>query len=466
MGHLKAHEYQVKNTIDEMEIPVDESEVQYNRAAHRTLSDGDFDQAQTETHMTSKCEYMNAMTPSPLLHPFLAPTDPNMMMEILPPSSIAYEGSSDMPVAFGDLPVDFEPSAFDRSDMQANFDQALVYDPNSDMYLGYDWTLQSDPNCFDMMNGMSSMECNLGNDYEGMGYVATGEPGQAEQLLAALHEKIVADRDMDPSGMPTDCTDGASVIPEAYMNYGCVSVEGMEGHQAEDNLDAYGNTVEMQMQSREGATGASPRSRKSRNRERGDRGDRGERTGRGDGRPSVDNHASTSGPIEPIEAEARQHGPVNFTTVMLRNIPNKYTREMLVSQLEQDLKGHFDFVYLPIDFKNECNVGYAFINFTSVEACETFVISYNGVEVRKCLPGLNSRKVTEVTPARVQGFEDNVQRLRNSPVMRELAYHPEWMPLIFDANGVQQPFPSPERPLDPITCRPSRRTRIGMSSGS
>mmetsp|Transcript_104876 Transcript_104876/g.191520 ORF Transcript_104876/g.191520 Transcript_104876/m.191520 type:complete len:573 (-) Transcript_104876:132-1850(-) len=149
--------------------------------------------------------------------------------------------------------------------------------------------------------------------------------------------------------------------------------------------------------------------------------------------------------------------PPNFTTVMFRNIPNKYTRDMLVRQLEEDMRGLFDFVYLPIDFKNKCNVGYAFINFRSVEACMSFVNRFNGVEVRKCLPGLNSRKVTEVTPARVQGFDENVQRLRNSPVMRELASKPEWMPLIFDSDGVQLPFPMPERPLDPI--KPRRRAR-------
>jgi len=154
------------------------------------------------------------------------------------------------------------------------------------------------------------------------------------------------------------------------------------------------------------------------------------------------------------------HNKINngvITTVMFRNIPNKYTREMLVNQLEQDMRGLFDFIYLPIDFKNKCNVGYAFINFRTVEACDTFVSRFNGVEVRKCLPGLNSRKVTEVTPARVQGFEDNVQRLRNSPVMRELAHHPEWMPLIFDEMGDQLVFPQPERALEPI--KPRRRAR-------
>jgi len=161
----------------------------------------------------------------------------------------------------------------------------------------------------------------------------------------------------------------------------------------------------------------------------------------------------------PAKAEPKSftYTEPDYTTVMLRNIPNKYTREMLVKQLEQDMKGQFDFVYLPIDFKNKCNVGYAFINFSSVEVCSSFVKKFNGVEVRKCLPGLNSRKIAEVTPARIQGREENVRRLRNSPVMGELAHHPEWMPLIFDANGEVEVFPVADQPLPPV--KPRRHLR-------
>lgn len=152
-----------------------------------------------------------------------------------------------------------------------------------------------------------------------------------------------------------------------------------------------------------------------------------------------------------------QATPVEYTTVMLRNIPNKYTRERLIEQLNKDHKGAYDFMYLPIDFKNRCNVGYAFINFRTAEACQCFVQRFHGVEVGKCLPGLNSKKVVEVTPARVQGLAENVRRLANSPVMTQLAEHPEWMPLVFDSNGDEAVFPCPDRPLGPV--RPRGRDR-------
>lgn len=142
-----------------------------------------------------------------------------------------------------------------------------------------------------------------------------------------------------------------------------------------------------------------------------------------------------------------------YTTVMLRNIPNKYTREMLIKQLQIDFNGLFDFMYLPIDFKNKCNVGYGFINFRNQEACERFVENFHGVDVRKCLPGLNSKKIVEVTPARVQGLIENVRRLKNSPVMNQLQDHPEWMPLLFDERGNEEPFPNPDQALPPVKPR-------------
>jgi len=156
--------------------------------------------------------------------------------------------------------------------------------------------------------------------------------------------------------------------------------------------------------------------------------------------------------------QAAMQADEEYTTVMLRNIPNKYTQDMLIKQLRVEFDCQFDYMYLPIDFKNKCNVGYCFINFRSQDICTRFIASFDGVDVQKCLPGLNSRKVVEVTPARVQGCIENVKRLRNSPVMNQLLDHPEWMPVLFNEQGREEAFPRPDQALPPV--KPRGRARV------
>jgi len=137
--------------------------------------------------------------------------------------------------------------------------------------------------------------------------------------------------------------------------------------------------------------------------------------------------------------------PPGSVTAMLRNIPNKYTRSMMVKQLNKaGFKGDYDFLYLPIDFKNRCNVGYVFLSFRTPEACARFGGEYHGTPAVKKLPGFNTTKICEVSPARVQGSDANVRRLQGSPLMSQLADKPDWLPCLFDKDGEMLDFPVPE----------------------
>jgi hypothetical protein len=430
--------YQVKNTFVEVQIPENEAEKK-----ERAVSEDTFDPkaATLQVNDFPLKEYLAAGTPSPFLHPAMAPNDMSTMMQMVPLPGLGFDSSmmADMPTAFGDLPADFDLTNAYDANSQGNYNQNFIYDPNTGMYMAYDWSATFGGDCINMM----PVESHLGDEYGCVPYTSNG--GNTEHLMAALSEKLHAGRDVIQSGMSPDCADGDH--PDNYSELG-VMQEGMENCQHD-----MGDMSLADMQAQPRGTRGGRKSRRDR-----DRGERANQARHEQIASQVANPATSELAQSDVrQQQPQQQTPVTFTTVMLRNIPNKYTREMLVKQLEQEWKGEFDFVYLPIDFKNRCNVGYAFINFRSIEACEAFVIKFNGVEVHTCLPGLNSRKVTEVTPARVQGFEDNVQRLRNSPVMRELAHHPEWMPLIFDEYGGMLSFPAPERPLEPI--KPSRRGR-------
>jgi len=133
--------------------------------------------------------------------------------------------------------------------------------------------------------------------------------------------------------------------------------------------------------------------------------------------------------------------PKGCTTVMLRNIPNKYSREKLAAQLQSDgFCRDVDFIYLPIDFRNKCNVGYAFLNFRTPEACRRFAGEYHQRDATEKLPGFKSRKICEVSEARCQGRQENIRRLQASQVMQQLAGQPEWLPLLFDTDGKVEKF--------------------------
>ena len=56
-----------------------------------------------------------------------------------------------------------------------------------------------------------------------------------------------------------------------------------------------------------------------------------------------------------INLDKVKDGRDHRTTIMIKNIPNKYTQKMLLSAINKNFSGSYNFLYLPIDFKVTSN---------------------------------------------------------------------------------------------------------------
>ncbi|KAA8532257.1 hypothetical protein F0562_032290 [Nyssa sinensis] len=139
-----------------------------------------------------------------------------------------------------------------------------------------------------------------------------------------------------------------------------------------------------------------------------------------------------------LDIDRIMRGEDNRTTLMIKNIPNKYTSKMLLAAIDEHHRGTYDFIYLPIDFKNKCNVGYAFINMTDPSLIITFYQAFNGKKWEK----FNSEKVASLAYARIQGKAALIAHFQNSSLMNE---DKRCRPILFHTDGPnagdQVPFP-------------------------
>lgn len=129
------------------------------------------------------------------------------------------------------------------------------------------------------------------------------------------------------------------------------------------------------------------------------------------------------------------------TTVMLRNLPNNYTRDMVMSLLDSEgYQGKFDFFYLPIDFRSKAGLGYAFVNIAEPSFVEQFWKTFDGYS-NWVLP---SSKVCQVSwSGPHQGQRSHVERYRNSPILHR-SVPDEFKPVVLK-DGVRIAFPSASR---------------------
>jgi hypothetical protein len=141
---------------------------------------------------------------------------------------------------------------------------------------------------------------------------------------------------------------------------------------------------------------------------------------------------------KPPQPRASCCDPCERTTLVLRKLAKSVTRATLLEMLDTaGLKGLYDFVYLPMDFKKGKVFGYAIVNFVANDSAEqaSFHFAAEGVNV----DWSDSH----------QGFDELIQRYRDSPIM-----HPNMpevsKPIIF-SNGLMAPFPGPLKKVQPFS---------------
>ncbi|KAM0685696.1 hypothetical protein COBT_003091 [Conglomerata obtusa] len=129
-----------------------------------------------------------------------------------------------------------------------------------------------------------------------------------------------------------------------------------------------------------------------------------------------------------INLDAIKENRDKRTTCMIKNIPNKYTQKMLLEMINEHHAETFDFLYLRIDFRNKCNVGYAFINFLDCSVIPSFYTKLNGKGWKK----FRSNKIAQLTYASIQGIDNLIRKFKKSNVLYE---QEEFQPKVFYVEG-------------------------------
>ena len=134
------------------------------------------------------------------------------------------------------------------------------------------------------------------------------------------------------------------------------------------------------------------------------------------------------------------------TTVMVRNIPTRYTSISLIDVLkEHGFDKTFDFIYLPMDFRTKKNVGYAFLNFIHPEYVEKFVAQFQGLQLKAS----TSQKSLEIVPSRRQGFLENIGVFGASELLTSNSQQPYFKPLVMIEGHL---VPLSDKLFDQLVC--------------
>jgi hypothetical protein len=138
-----------------------------------------------------------------------------------------------------------------------------------------------------------------------------------------------------------------------------------------------------------------------------------------------------------IDVDAILSGSDRRSTIMIQNIPNNYSQTMLLEEINLEFDRTYDFFYLPMDYKNKCNIGYAFINFMDCKHVANFYATFHCREWSR----FKSHKICAVKYGRIQGKLGLIQHFKKTNVIKEASI--DYRPLLFFSTGPDAGLPEP-----------------------
>ena len=133
---------------------------------------------------------------------------------------------------------------------------------------------------------------------------------------------------------------------------------------------------------------------------------------------NIMNKSALKGEKQIINLDDIVTGKDTRTTVMIRNIPIKYTDEILNEALVE-FHGKYDCLYLPYDYEKNGNKGYAFINFLNPLHILYFYEKFNG----KKWVHFESSKICELNCAHFQGVNEIQKHAKNFKDLKKTIYY-------------------------------------------